>query len=327
MNDLKLGEFSELLLSLYRISMECELHEFQDEALRLVKRRLPFDSSMWGTATYQDSGIDIHSIHLHNQPTEMIAAYESIKHLDKAAAAVTLAPRATLSFNSASCFTKGEERQFADFNRRYDQRNYFITSAMDTETRFTHWVTLFRAGTDAYGTENECRLLDALAPHLQQALGHNRIAHLARLKSAAPPINGSAIADTRGIVYHIERNFEKAVRSEWNAWQPGSLPQALTEHFSSGQEKYVGHTSVITCNVERQLLFLHSRPRQLGDDLSPKELQVARLMAKGTTHKQVAFELGRAPATVRNHMQAIYGKLRINSIGGLVDELRRISAY
>lgn len=325
MNEVRLGEFSELLLLLYRRSIECELDEFQDEALRLIKRHLSFDSCMWGTATYRDSGIDIHSIHLHNQPPEMIEAYEAIKHLDKAAAAVARTSRATLSFNSASCFTEGDERQFADFNRRFEQRNYFITSAMDPDTRFTHWVSLFRAESDAYGTENECRLLDALAPHLQQALGHNRIAHLARLKSVASAVNGSAIADARGIVYHIERSFADAVRSEWNAWRPGRLPQALTEHFSSGQRKYVGRTSVVTCHVDQELLFLHSRPRQLGDDLSPKELQVARLMMKGHTHKEVAAELGRAPATVRNHMQSIYGKLRVNSIGALVNELQRIS--
>lgn len=60
-------DFSELLLRLYRLSHELPIEAFQDAALDLVKPVLPFDSSMWGTATRTDRGIDIHTIHLHNQ--------------------------------------------------------------------------------------------------------------------------------------------------------------------------------------------------------------------------------------------------------------------
>lgn len=319
------GEFSRLTLSLYRIALEKSLHEFQDAALDLLRTKLPFDSCMWGTATHTNSGIDIHSIHLNNQPKEMIESYESIKHLDAAAAAVSHSPRATMVFNSASLFTAPEQRPFAEFNKQFDQRNYFITSTLNPDTRFTHWVTLFRAKSEAHGTEDERCLLAEIAPHLQQSLEHNRVAHLARLKSTFFPAKGSAICDLRGTVYHIEPYFEEALRCEWLISQSSKLPRVLLEHFASGARKYVGRSRVITCSVEKDLMFLHGRPHQLADELSPKELAVARLMSKGLTHRQVALELERAPATVRNHMQAIYGKLQINSIAGLIDQLRLIA--
>lgn len=319
-------EFNHLLLALYRLSLECPLHQFQDEALRLVRRSLVFDSCMWGTATQAATGIDIHTIHLHNQPQEMLAAYEAIKHLDTAAAEVAKFTTTTLSFHTASCFSARSQRALVDYGKRFEQQNFFISSTQNRETRFTHWVSLFRASPDAHGTEQERQLLAAVAPHLRQALEHNRILHLGRLHHQLAPCAGLAIADARGILHHADSHFEDLLRAEWAHWKPPALPGVVVQHFASGQPKFCGRLSVVSCRPERGLLFLHARPRHRADDLTPRELTVARLMAKGDTHKQVAVELGRAPATVRNHMQAIYGKLEVNSIAGLIEELRRVAA-
>lgn len=319
-------EFSQLLLALYRLSLESPMDQFQDAALQLVRSRLAFDSSMWGTATQGTSGINIHTIHLHNQPQEMLAAYEAIKHLDTAAAEVARHKSTTLSFNTASCFAAPPQRPLLDYGRRFEQRNFFITSALNPDTGFTHWVTLFRARPDAYGTDQERQLLAAMAPHLQQALEHNRILHLGRLHHRPAPLAGSAIADTRGLLHHADPHFKEALRAEWAHWQPPALPDVMVQHFASGQTRFCGRHRVVNCHAERGLLFLHARPRHRADDLTPRELAVARLMAKGDTHKQVAAKLGRAPATVRNHMQAIYGKLEVNSIAALIEELRQVDA-
>ncbi|MFN9476490.1 helix-turn-helix transcriptional regulator [Acidovorax sp.] len=318
-------EYSLLLLSLYRLSLECPLDQFQDAALGLVRTELAFDSSMWGTAKHGVSGIDIHTIHLHRQPIEMLHAYEAVKHLDTAAVAVSRAPAATLSFNSADWFSAPSQRPLLEYGNRFDQRNFFITSVLDLDTGLAQWVTLFRASAKAEGTEQERLLLAALMPHLQQSLKHNRMLHLSRLNRAEQPIQGSAIADARGMLYHQDPAFEEAMRLEWERWTPPAIPDALRKHFAGGQRVFCGRHKVVTCHVERDLLFLHSRPRHRADALSPRELAVARLMAQGHTHKGVAAELGRAPSTVRNHMQAIYGKLDVNSIAGLIEELRLIA--
>jgi DNA-binding CsgD family transcriptional regulator len=319
-------ELSQMLLLLYRLSLESPMDQFQDAALQWVRGRLAFDSSMWGTATHGVSGINIHTIHLHKQPQEMLVAYEALKHLDTAAAEVARRGSTTLSFNTASCFAAASQRPLLDYGRRFEQRNFFITSALNPDTGFTHWVTLFRASPDAHGTEQERQLLAAIAPHLQQALEHNRILHLQRLHHPLAPLSGSAIADTRGILHHADPHFEEALRTEWAHWKPPALPDVVVRHFASGQSRFCGRHRVMSCHPERGLLFLRTRPRCRADDLTPKELAVARLMAKGDTHKQVAAELGRAPATVRNHIQAIYGKLEVNSIAALIEELRQVDA-
>ena len=81
-------DFSTLLLRLYRLSQELPIQLFQDAALSQIKQVLPFDSSMWGTATTAPEGIDIHTVHLHEKSPEMLVAYEQVKHLDSAAASI-----------------------------------------------------------------------------------------------------------------------------------------------------------------------------------------------------------------------------------------------
>lgn len=94
-----------------RLSHELPLDQFQESALALVKQVLPFDSSMWGTATDTDAGIDIHTIHLHNQPQGMLAAYEEVKHLDTAADPVQKLPGGTLASNTELWFSGRSRRR------------------------------------------------------------------------------------------------------------------------------------------------------------------------------------------------------------------------
>jgi len=47
--------------------------------------------------------------------------------------------------------------------------------------------------------------------------------------------------------------------------------------------------------------------------LSPKELEVVRLVADGKTNKQVALELERGVGTVKDHIAAACRKLDVNS--------------
>lgn len=45
------------------------------------------------------------------------------------------------------------------------------------------------------------------------------------------------------------------------------------------------------------------------DDLTPRQYEVARLVATGLTNQEVACRLGISAQTVKNHMTAIYGNL------------------
>jgi non-specific serine/threonine protein kinase len=57
----------------------------------------------------------------------------------------------------------------------------------------------------------------------------------------------------------------------------------------------------------------HPAPPADHGDLSPRERQVAVLIARGLTNKQVAAELVVSPATVRSHVEHILTKLDLRS--------------
>ncbi|MCY1204257.1 DNA-binding transcriptional activator UhpA [compost metagenome] len=315
-------DFSDLLLRLYRLSHELPIDAFQDAALDLLKPVLPFDSSMWGTATRTDHGIDIHTIHLHNQPLEMVTAYEQVKHMDTAAGEVAKQSNATLAFNAQAWFCRDDQAELRDYGRRFEQANFFITSDSNPQTSFVHWLSLFRADPEAHGTEEERQLLASLAPHVMQALALNRVMHLDRLEAGSASPGGSAIGDLRGVLYHADRLFEAMLKAEWPAWHGRTLPDALLQHFLQGHARFNGREIVVTHRVEQRLLFLKCRHRCRADSLTPREHTIAELLARGDTHKEVAAILNRSPATVRNHIQSIYDKLQVGNVAGLIHELR-----
>ncbi len=58
--------------------------------------------------------------------------------------------------------------------------------------------------------------------------------------------------------------------------------------------------------------------------LSKREMTVAEHYASGQSHKEIARELGVSPATIRNHIAAIYRKLGINNKAQLVHRLEEL---
>lgn len=318
------ADYSDLLLCLYRKSHELPVAHFQDEALKLLKPVLPFDSAMWGCATLTPGGIDIHAIHLHRQPVEMLQAYEEVKHLDTAAQAVGRRPSETMAFDAKSWFGGRQQGALRDYGRRFEQSHFFISALLNPATRFTRWLTLFRASADAHCTEIERQRLAALLPHLQQALELNRLTHL----QGIAPVKGrddlgSALADARGMIHHMDAVFEHALRNEWDGWQGPRLPAALLAAAQRGEQRAVGRTLAITLFSQHGFLWLRARPRCAADALTPREDIVARLTALGLTHKQIAARLERSPATVRNQIRAIYERLGVTNVAQLVEALRQ----
>lgn len=312
-----LSYYSHLLLNIYRQAQELPVHEFQDGILEALKKQLPFDTSMWGTATMTAGGIDIHSLHLHNTTQAMIDAYEHVKHLDIAAVRVSEQPTATLAFNTNTDFPGPELQPLRDFLREFRHENFFITSDIHPLTRFVHWVSLYRARADQVCTPEETEMLACIGPHLMQALAINRLVHLDRLTGDAAREKWSvAIADSRGVLYHADRRFRQLVGAEWPYFGE-RLPQALLDQLMLDQQQVTGRGVVVRRSLERGLLFLKARAREPVDDLSAREFLVARLLVSGLTHKQVAAKLERSPETIRSQVKAMFDKLGIHNVAML----------
>lgn len=315
---------SDLLLRLYAMAHEHAIDAFQDDALRLLQTVLPFDSAMWGTARTTAAGIDIHTLHLFEQGTDMMAEYEQVKHLDTAAANLMDRRRGTVRVHAPTWPRHGEHRRLGDHMKRWGLNNNFITADNDTDRRFVHWISLFRADPEAEAQAHETAFVHQIAPHVMQALAINRRMHLREVHPAGPPPCGTAIADLRGVIYHADEPFKAMLRTEWPGWPGQVVPTAALDVFLRGQACHAGRTVVIRHHARHGLLFLRCRPRCAADGLTPSELRVAELTAQGNSYKEVAARLGRSPATVRNQLRAAYDKLGVSNVAQLIDALRRL---
>ncbi len=89
---------------------------------------------------------------------------------------------------------------------------------------------------------------------------------------------------------------------------PERLLEAVRELHAGG--------SPISSSIARKVLEafkLWGPQSQIGQDLSPRELEVLQLLARGRAYKDIAGQMGLSIYTIRCHVQHIYRKLQVNS--------------
>jgi len=78
--------------------------------------------------------------------------------------------------------------------------------------------------------------------------------------------------------------------------------------------------------AKKVIAFFSGKPvateNPTSEQLTARELEVARLLINGDTYKQIAWHLHISPDTVRQHIKNIYRKLQINSRVQLINEFR-----
>ena len=316
-----LSNYSNLLLTIYRLAQDTPVQAFQDALLVALKTSIPFDSSMWGTATMTAHGIDVHSIHLHQSSQAMLTAYEAVKHQDSPAQRLMLQTTTTLAFNSAIEFAEPDKAGMRDLCETFGHRHGLITCDINPYTKFVQWVSLFRQDVTQVCTDEEIEILNNLAPHLMQALAINRLIHLDKLVGDVARESWSvAIADTRGVIYHARADFWDLIATEWNVNNHNLLPGVLLNVLLVNKH-VVGRHTVVHCTLAHGLMYLKARRRERVDSLSTREYLVAKLSASGLSQKEVAAAVGRSPETIRSQMRIVFDKLAINNVVMLAPHL------
>ena len=71
-------------------------------------------------------------------------------------------------------------------------------------------------------------------------------------------------------------------------------------------------------SLERDYLYDRSEELRLFDLLTPRQIEVLRLVAEGYSTKQIAFKLGISAKTVETHRAQLTERLDIHDVAGLV---------
>jgi DNA-binding CsgD family transcriptional regulator len=314
--------FSRLVLDLYRAARETPLAQFQDAALCLIKPLLKFDSAVWGAVDATQRRIEMHHVHLHNEPAELISAYLEVQHQDHAARALMKNRKLTvLKFSSRVMYAGRDKRGIRDYTRRFRHENALLAGEVSAADNLSRWLSLWRASADRQYTEKERRLCRLLFPHLLEALAVNRIAHLEQTDLASGKKHHSlAIADRKGVLYYRDSDFARILQEEFSALSGRMLPDALVAALTRDR-RYAGRSAIFAARLEDDLLFLKARPRVAADGLTPREVAIARQISHGGSYKEIASTMGIAPATVRNHIQSIHEKLGVGGKAEVIAQL------
>jgi len=149
---------------------------------------------------------------------------------------------------------------------------------------------------------------------------------------AIPGINGIEatievlrhVPDTKILVlsmYDDEHSVVGAIRSGARAFV---LKKASDTDLIEALRAVAKGGSYLSPQVSDRLLHriqrgdLELRPAQaLIDELSPRELQVLRLVAEGKTSKEIAVMLDLGLQTVRSYRKTMMKKLNVNNVAGL----------
>lgn len=319
----KIATADDLVLALYRASSELPVEEFQRAALELIKPLLAFDSGWWGSGVMTRSAMSIHVLHLHDMSPDAPIEYGEVANQDPTPSAVFEHGDGVYRFHIPTAFSgKKKSLEFRHLLKNHNIENMLNSGTLNRNNGFSSWISLFRANPDQDYSDRDQYLMQALLPHLMEALSINRLIHLKHLDGSQRRFQ-LAIADKRGMLYHAESGFMGLLREEFRSSATDRLPTDLIASLG-GSGRYAGRTVVIQCSQSAGLLFLKARARLPVDALSKRETDIAHLMAQGFDYRKISQALNISPETVRSHFKNIYKKLNLSNKAQLIAVLKDI---
>jgi DNA-binding NarL/FixJ family response regulator len=122
--------------------------------------------------------------------------------------------------------------------------------------------------------------------------------------------------------YHDDEQVFHAIKAGAGAYYPKDVtPRKLVEAIRQvSQGNYVIDDNVLAKSQVTPWLFeqfeqlstFGGSPDELFVPLSPREMEILQLIARGYSNKEIAHELGISRQTVKNHMTSILRKLSVN---------------
>jgi DNA-binding CsgD family transcriptional regulator len=310
-----------LLLDIYRAAREAPLDEFQGVALSALQQLVHFNSAKWSRSVRCPRGVQFYAPYLYNEPPESQRDYEAIESPDQVALQALARPGWTHNF---TCRDVHLSTEWLPYLRRWQHQHALVTGYVDPTTNVVRSVALYRGSAAKPFDERERARSHAVMPHLMEAWAIAQALELGRWGAAGTDRRWSVgLADRIGHVIFCEPEFERLLLQEWSFRASGAMPHPLYDHcVSRGAQVLWGRAVVFQSRPLADVFFLRARARQPVDGLTEQQLEVARHVARGETHKEIARSMHLAPATVRNHLQTILGRIGAHNNAELAAQLK-----
>lgn len=314
-----------LLLDLVAACDALPFQEFQQEALRLLGERVPFDSALWlaGTVSGHQQPAILGTF-LYNQPGGMPANLEQAQDGDLPVMQALARPGATVNIALADVVAAEGGDAMRGRAGGYGGQHILATATRGPVSNLVSVISLHRVEPARPFSEPERRLKQGLMPHLVMLCNRSRIQHLeeALYLGRDRRRHAAALADASGLLHHANPGFISLLLAEWPVWQGPVLPPALSAVLAGAPTAAVPFARIaVRVSAVNDLFLLHLREVERCDALSQREWDVASAFGSGMSHKEIARQLGIAPGTVRNHLSTIYEKLDVSNKAELAHSL------
>lgn len=316
-----LSTFSRLLLDLAHLDLQPSVPDYRIRVLERLSEAVPFTSAAWATGALTGGGPAFHTVTLWNQPPQLLADYEAIKHLDPLFAASAQQPGRAVC---ATARTRLPEA-FMPFVERYRLEQAMSTMHTDPRSLLLTGISVWRDDRTAPFTPADAEMMEAAFPHLMELASRRVLAEMIVADRAL--VRGWwAAADATGRLHSAGAGFVESLVGEFPDWQGPDLPEPLRDAVRTGTAARLSLTARAVRIVPRgELVAVHLRPRHALDELTPRQREIVDLVAQGLTHRDIAARLVLSPATARNHIAHAYERLGVGNRAALVTLLNQLS--
>ena len=313
------------LIELYRLFPGSPPGEFSAAALAALKPLLPFDMALWGSFALTRRGPSPHTVYLHGLPMQIVPEADRIYPHNLPLHEAARRPGRTVNMS----IDRVEQIVHPDaiaFGRRWGLTHTLSTMVAEESLNLFSIVCLYRSQPADRFSERERRLKQSVAPHLVAAWRMNAM-HFLDETARPARANGSArvLVSENGEISTAEPGLADLLRAETRGWRGPVLAEPLLPLVRGETDEFKGR-AIVAWRV-RQLddgaAVLSVRRRVPVDELSARELEVAREFASGKCHREIAALCGTSPHTVRSQIRAAYAKLGITT---KVELLKQIEA-
>lgn len=310
----------EMLLSLYRGAREVPADAFIDWALNLLKTVVPFDMGRWGIGVQQGDGFSFPVNHHFLDDPEIGRHYDEIRQQDTAALLIGAHRHQTGNFHAQTFYSAPEQAGIRAYARRFRHAHALITADIGP-SGVGRTISLYGAMPERPFAEHERQAMEWLFPHLLEAWSINQTLQAEKTRVTPEARRWVIIVtDPAGYLHFAEPGALPLLNEEWPGMRSDRLPEASMSGLL-GSRPFEGVRIVIIPSPVGRMLFLKVRARTIVDCLTPRERTIASRIAQGLTHKEIARELGLAPATVRNQIQDIHERLDVRNNAQLIARL------
>jgi DNA-binding CsgD family transcriptional regulator len=318
--------FSHILLDLYHLASHTPPNQFQEKAFDRVREVFSFDYAMWGTGKMV-FGIPIfHTSYWHGYPPEFHEEYQRLKHLDVVALKLFSSIGCTIAVSPfSSPWREQFHAEMLKFSVHFKIAHSLISLFSDIRSNLAVCITFTRSDPDEPFTESERLLKQLLIPHFIEAWWINwfKILH-----SDLPMENYAtavALCDKNGWLHYTGEGFYDFMERQWPHWKGQQLPDVLQTILSEKKSVWeAGHSIVVMSERVVDMWIITIRKKTRLDEISKREMEVARCFGKGMRASEIADILHIALSTVKNHLRVIYKKLGIQKktdLAALVTEI------